>query len=1307
MSNMNDYRKKIDELKEHLGGIERSSNKGDEIESLTEQISALERAVSGKESKDGTTIDLDSVDLIALKKAILKKLDEYKSLSSQLVQFQEDVLKVADEEGISITRLGQMSAEERNKRNELESIYSLEKYEELETKINSTKDEISTLARQFSRLQSSIEKAKKLEIDVTDYKEITDILKKKSVVDYILGQDESVREISKKAYKDRTSAERRAIKEAKERITKEIYQEVQTGKSIRESIEVLYSLDVEMFKVKKSKRLKMDREALDNIIKFSRAANVKFVGHQEKKNPLKGPEDMLLVNEEEVINNAMNSVQAYSKRYHVLKSNKESETHATEYINDFLDDIRDIIPSANQHEISVLANRYAFAEHNFEEAVSHALSNPTEETAIAQAEAKKKFDTAQAEFQEYVKKCYEEIKEINRDDEYEDEIDFSKLSDDELKNEIEKLHDSITTSSLSGGDVPDELLEQLRLAEDEAKKRGLIKNDENDNKIDYSKLSDDELKNEIEKLHDSITTSSLSGGDVPDELLEQLRLAEDEAKKRGLIKNDENDNKIDYSKLSDDELKAEISRLNSKIQNEKSKGNDVPDELLEQLRLAKDEAKKRGLIKNDENDNKIDYSKLSDDELKAEISRLNSKIQNEKSKGNDVPDELLEQLRLAKDEAKKRGLIKNDENDNKIDYSKLSDDELQDLSNQIISQIQNATDSNDILDLLEKLNAIDEEIAKRKKKVYQTSAPTTTPKTTMNTTPVYSVQAIIAKLTKKLNIGKKDVKRFNSSNIRVRDTFKNELRAGNYLYNIVHVVPTAVKATVSFFRKLGAKIMLRPEAKNTVEELRRRINNLTEDELQFLFDNYRGNAIVQDMNLQINDLLSAKLKEFGLAKVDRLNNTILDDFRVLSQLNEDKNNSAISDDDYYTRASILIENIIKLRKEGNSLLSGGIHGQEEDFRAAASKMNYTGLRFAKIADFDSELQQRLGTVEQRLNEAIETGAEREIVDRFLELEALYSKNTEVKNSIFGKRSVGAKNYTPLLEELNYNPDPFIRDLLTTIGTATSIVTSLRAINGQKIISEHNNHVEEVNRMNRDTINSVHETGNMIASKREVFGRGMQSNAQGDALGTAGLGEIYSLDSSNWHLSSDAYRDLDSHFHAYGAENYANISSQINDITNRCGQGAITNAQALEELAAISTSAHSTFIDMANQYKEVLANYAASHPQFDLSAYQGSIDALVNNSDAIANMNQAMVDTANLGSGLVDITLQEIEPLTAMPGLYSSLVTAASCAILSACVSKGARKRKQEIAEGKSEIDQMLDDYGVKENLHENTHGHYM
>ncbi len=1185
MSDMNDYRKKIDELKERLGGIERSSNKGDEIESLTEQISALERAVSGKESEDGTTIDLDSVDLIALKKAILKKLDEYKSLSSQLVQFQEDVLKVADEEGISITRLGQMSAEERDKRNELESIYSLEKYEELETKINSTKDEISTLARQFSRLQSSIEKAKKLEMDVTDYKEITDILKKKSVVDYILGQDESVREISKKAYKDRTSAERRAIKEAKERITKEIYQEVQTGKSIRESIEVLYSLDVEMFKVKKSKRLKMNREALDNIIKFSRDANVKFVGHQEKKNPLKGPEDMLLVNEEEVINNAMNSVQAYSKRYHVLKSNKESETHATEYINDFLDDIRDIIPSANQHEISVLANRYAFAEHNFEEAVSHALSNPTEETAIAQAEAKKKFDTAQAEFQEYVKKCYEEIKEINRDDEYEDEIDFSKLSDDELK--------------------------------------------------------------------------------------------------------------------------AEVSRLNSKIQNEKSKGNDVPDELLEQLRLAKDEAKKRGLLKDDENDNKIDYSKLSDDELKAEVSRLNSKIQNEKSKGNDVPDELLEQLRLAKDEAKKRGLLKDDENDNKIDYSKLSDDELQDLSNQIISQIQNATDSNDMLDLLEKLDAIDEEIAKRKKKVYQTSAPTTTPKTTMNTTPVYSVQAIIAKLTKKLNIGKKDVKRFNSSNIRVRDTFKNELRAGNYLYNIVHVVPTAVKATVSFFRKLGAKIMLRPEAKNTVEELRRRINNLTEDELQFLFDNYRGNAIVQDMNLQINDLLSAKLKEFGLAKVGRLNNTILDDFRVLSQLNEAKNNSAISDDDYYTRASILIENIIKLRKEGNSLLSGGIHGQEEDFRAAASKMNYTGLRFAKIADFDSELQQRLGAVEQRLNEAIATGSEREIVDRFLELEALYSKNTEVKNSIFGKRSVGAKNYTPLLEELNYNPDPFIRDLLTTIGTATSIVTSLRAINGQKIISEHNNQVEEVNRMNRDTINSVHETGNMIASKREVFGRGMQSNAQGDALGTAGLGERYSLDSSNWHLSSDAYRDLDSHFHAYGAENYANISSQINDITNRCGQGAITNAQALEELAAISTSAHSTFIDMANQYKEVLANYAASHPQFDLSVYQGSIDALVNNSDAIANMNQAMVDTANLGSGLVDITLQEIEPLTAMPGLYSSLVTAASCAILSACISKGARKRKQEIAEGNSEIDQMLDDYGVKENLHENTHGHYM
>lgn len=578
---------------------------------------------------------------------------------------------------------------------------------------------------------------------------------------------------------------------------------------------------------------------------------------------------------------------------------------------------------------------------------------------------------------------------------------------------------------------------------------------------------------------------------------------------------------------------------------------------------------------------------------------------------------------------------------------------------------------------------------------------------------VYSVQNILANLTKGLSVGKKDVKRFTASNIRVRNTFKEELHSGNVLYNVVHVVPTVFKATVSFFRKLGAKLMLTKTAKKNVETLKSRINGLSEGELQYLFDNYRGNAIVADMNLQINDLLQAKLKEFGLSKVQKLNEQIKENysklFTLVGQINAlDKKTDKASikrKKELYDKASIYVKNILSFRKEANNLLSGGVHGQEEDFKAAATKMNYVGLRFSKIDDFDTELQQRLGETELRMNQAIASDESKATVDKFLELEALYCKNTEVKKSIVGRRSVGAKCYSPLAEELNYKDDPFIRDLFTSIAVTSATVSAFKAIGAQRVISEHNQQIAQANSNNQATIDYVHQTGNDIASRREAFAEGMKAQGHSDALGTAGVGERYALDGSNWHISSDTYRNLDSQFHAYSSENYANISSQINDVASRYGQGTITNAQALQELSTISTTANNSLVQLATQYKDILANYASSHPEFDLSAFQGSIDYLVSHSDAIANMNQSMVDVTNLGGGLADVTLQQIEPLTVMPGLYSSLIAAASSAALASGVSKGmkAKERERDI----SELSQMLMEGYGEDKLKENERGHYI
>ena len=68
------------------------------------------------------------------------------------------------------------------------------------------------------------------------------------------------------------------------------------------------------------------------------------------------------------------------------------------------------------------------------------------------------------------------------------------------------------------------------------------------------------------------------------------------------------------------------------------------------------------------------------------------------------------------------------------------------------------------------------------------------------------INEINKKLSKGLAITKTDGKAYKASNIKVAENFRNELQSGNYLYNIVHLVPAVVKVPVQFLTKVSGKI---------------------------------------------------------------------------------------------------------------------------------------------------------------------------------------------------------------------------------------------------------------------------------------------------------------------------------------------------------------------------------------------------------------------------------------------------------------------------------------------------------------------
>ena len=597
-----------------------------------------------------------------------------------------------------------------------------------------------------------------------------------------------------------------------------------------------------------------------------------------------------------------------------------------------------------------------------------------------------------------------------------------------------------------------------------------------------------------------------------------------------------------------------------------------------------------------------------------------------------------------------------------------------------------------------------------------TAAPTTIPKPE----PVPKaddhakphVEEIINKLMTGLDVQAKDAKRYTASNIKVASKFKNELRSGNYLYNVVHVVPATFKSGVSLFSKLAGKLTTSKRAKDSMHELEKRVNNLPEEELEVLFEEYRGSQLKTDMNVQINPLILPKLKEYGMKKVRDYNvsltncySSLFNDLGTINSIDEQlsgniddalRSQLEVQRKDIYAKAANEIRTIIDTRNKANNLLSGGIHGLEEDFKAVATKLSYAGMRFAKVGKFDNELQKKLAHEGKGLNTALYEKNDEAVVKHFVGLETLYHENTDIRGSVFGTRSEGAKYYSPLAAEFDYRDDPFIRDLFTTVSLTTATISAVNAfrvhqIEQQRIIDGKNQEINNVNSVNDGRMDYVHQTANDITGKRHTFSEGMKAQAQQDSANIANAQERASLDSTNWGFGSQ-YRVTDDAHHAFFNQNYDNVTSQINDITSRYGQGNITEAQALQELAQVANSSQSTLSQVASDCLNILRPYAASHPQFDLHAVEESFNYMVANPDAIVNMNNAAIDVTNLAEGLKGLSAEHVSALSSLPSdMLTTFMAAASSAALAYNVSKSMDANKRKGRYG-NQVTDMMNDY---------------
>lgn len=338
-----------------------------------------------------------------------------------------------------------------------------------------------------------------------------------------------------------------------------------------------------------------------------------------------------------------------------------------------------------------------------------------------------------------------------------------------------------------------------------------------------------------------------------------------------------------------------------------------------------------------------------------------------------------------------------------------------------------------------------------------------------------------------------------------------------------------------------------------------------------------------------------------------------------------------------------------------------------------------------------------------MNEALSTGNNEEVVSNFMGLESCYFENTKVAKSLKGKRSVGAKYYSPLAEQFDYRDDPFIRDIFTTLAVtsaAVSAVNSVRVhqIESNRVLNQHQQDVDNINASNDSIMDYVHQSAKDIRGRRDTFKEGMEAQAHKDVLSSANTIERSELDMHNWSFS-DAYHAADAEGHAFFNKFNNDVTAQINDIASKYGSGSINSVEALQLMNDVSSKAHATLTNVSTECLDILKNYAASHPQFDLSAIQESMEYIVQHPDAIVNMNQGMIDVTNIAGGLTKLEAAHLTALSSLPSdMLSTLVCAASATGLALNVSRTMNNKYSKKNGYGNEVTEMMREYLGVENV---------
>ena len=543
-----------------------------------------------------------------------------------------------------------------------------------------------------------------------------------------------------------------------------------------------------------------------------------------------------------------------------------------------------------------------------------------------------------------------------------------------------------------------------------------------------------------------------------------------------------------------------------------------------------------------------------------------------------------------------------------------------------------------------------------------------------------------------VGVSMRERKRVENANISLSNVWKNEIYADQTTYSVVSLAPTLVKMGILGIKKLAAKIMGTAGAKRKLEMVRENIQNLSDHEKKVLFTEYMNNNMVSEIALQpingvIRDEAIRYIRENEIQpRVDKQGAIFTSIFEIYNIVQDHNLKIAalesgdITVDDICAELGIkkiegltsekLIEQLearkkvlvdgmdekIKLFWKNNRKISklyngGGVHGIMEEERATSSKQNLDGRRGAKNRRSDEGYEESKEELRYRkaLEEAIRRGDNEEAMDLFVKIEQL--RLSRVEHGVgaiklgpipilptFGADK-GTIHYMPIAGELDYRPDPFVRNLMTTVAATVAIANSIGRIM-DRIEAHH------VNEHNLGVEKDIHNKADTLKGHQKQHEEMMDHQRYTDAEARRATTEYG--DSTNLY-GHGRYADDPTH-HMGDNRAYFDAEREVENIRRQVSTGQMSSFDGFQRLTEINTIYHDKFLTILHDALPQIKKYAVDHPEYDYSGYIDSIEKMLSNPNAMEAGYQTFLEEYKIAVEMGDISV-----MTAPEGLFMPIL----------------------------------------------------